>query len=828
MTRRRSINDVSTSFRLVLDERRSWRGLVSTSIALVLATAAATLVTDTVMELQAGATAFISGEGHWSRARQTIVSSLYRYTLQGDPVALAKAREALRVPLGDRAARFALERSSPDLDIAMHGLREGRNAEDDIPRLVWLLRYFSSMPYFNESIAIWRSAEPSILRLEQIADELEGHWADPDSDPVVAVVNERYRIELDAIAETLEPLEREFSAKLREGAQRLREILVVTSALFFLLIAGLTVRVYYATLGRIRDAEARFRAGFQQASVGMAKLRSDGRIVAANEELVGLCGYDENVLRRMKFDELLIEAAPDDMPLRAGFAGPVERGLRRRDGTVFWARLTVSTVNAPGSTEPMVFLIVEDISEERRLRETLAYQATHDGLTDLINRREIERRLEALLAEVHLHGACHTLCFVDLDQFKLVNDTCSHAAGDHLLRLVAATLSRHLRPQDWVGRLGGDEFAVLFATSTVEEARPLAESLNRVLAETSLLWEGRHFALTSSIGLVEMNARSPSVAWLLRAADTACYLAKDAGRNRVRIYAESDEEITRRHGEMVWANHTRTAIAEGRLRLYAQRIVPLCEPSQGLQYEVLVRLIDPFGNLCQPRMFLSAAERYSQAVAVDSCVITMTLDTLARHPKHLAELELCHVNVSGHSAASLEFRTLVGRLLDTSPVPPYKLCFELTETASIDRLSEACAFIDTVRERGCRVALDDFGSGLSSFAYLKSLPVDILKIDGIFVRDMLDDPLDLAVVRAVVSVARSLGKRTIAEWVESEEVLQRLRELGIDAAQGFAIHQPCPIEELLTAASEAPRAAADRSLPVTMPASDSLQDTSAP
>ena len=478
----------------------------------------------------------------------------------------------------------------------------------------------------------------------------------------------------------------------------------------------------------------------------------------------------------------------------------MERQIIRADGSRVWCRISVSPVSDEnGDGDPSrIFLMAEDVTESRRLSESLAYQASHDSLTGLINRREIERLLKGLLAAPDVDQRRHTLCYVDLDQFKLVNDTSSHSAGDQLLMLVASTLPEQLRPGDWIGRLGGDEFAVLLRDVPIERGRVMAQALNKALSETALLWEGRHFTLTSSMGLVEINAETPSVSWLMRAADTACYLAKEGGRNRLHVYVESDIEVARRQDEMRWVNQARAAIAEGRLRLFAQKIVALRgKPEDSLQYEILVRLEDAGGQLWQPGSFLGAVERFGLAQEVDARVVELTLNTLSAFPQHVARLNLCHINVSGQSVASASFRSKIISLLDRCSIPANKLCFELTETSSIGVGGEARAFIDAMRARGCRVALDDFGSGLSSFAYLKTLPVDILKIDGMFVRDVETNPLDMAVVNAVTSVARALGKITVAEWVESEATLERLREAGVDRAQGFVLHRPCPLEELI-------------------------------
>ncbi|SFL13433.1 PAS domain S-box-containing protein/diguanylate cyclase (GGDEF) domain-containing protein [Lysobacter sp. cf310] len=766
---------------------RIWLGFV----ALVFAAGLATAISAAVIEIQAGATAYLVGEGHWSRARLEIVYHLDRYSLRGDPRELALARKALEVPMGDREGRRALERRPVDLKAAERGFRAGRNAEADIPRLIWVYRGFSRAPFFADAVAIWREAEPHIFRLQTIADQLEAHWRQPGA----TAAGPQVRAELDRIGRILQPMERKFADTLLVGVAQVRALLLLVSGVLFVVIAALAVLAYHSSLRRIRATESRFRAAFQQASVGMAKLNSEGLVLAANEELAAMLSYSAEYLVGTRFSDHLVDAGPVGDTWMDGTA-PVERRVRRSDGSEFWGRVTPSNVQVEAGTG-RIFLIVEDVSEARDLAQILTFQASHDGLTGLINRREIEHRLDELLTQAHADGRRHTLCFLDLDQFKLINDTCSHAAGDEVLRLIANTLPGHLRPEDWIGRLGGDEFAVLLRDTPVEAATRLAGRINQVLADTCLLWEGHHFALTASIGLVEINAESPSVAWLLRAADTACYLAKDGGRNSVQVYVESDTEVTQHRREMHWVDQTRSAIAEDRLQLYAQRIASLTAGGGGLQYEILVRLRDVNGNLCNPGAFLPAAERYGQASMIDLQVLSLTLQALSRNRAHLDQLELCHVNVSGQSAASRDFCRRAEALLDAHPEVARKLCFELTETASIDRLSQAHAFIDAVHARGCLVALDDFGSGLSSFAYLKNLPVDILKIDGLFVRDIDRNDLDYAVVRAITEVARSQGKRTVAEWAETEAVLQRLREIGVDAAQGYAIHKPCPLQELI-------------------------------
>jgi diguanylate cyclase (GGDEF)-like protein len=570
---------------------------------------------------------------------------------------------------------------------------------------------------------------------------------------------------------------------------------------FSLAVVPITGRLFIIALRRARDAETRFRAAFDQATVGLVRLTPAGVVVAINRQFGQTLRRTGPSLAGMQFEKLFLDSFSFDALTSLGES--VESRMLRGDGQHFWARLT-ATAACCGE----VFVAVEDVSETRTLRDTLSRHATHDSLTDLVNRREIERRLEAVLANTQQTDVRHTLCFLDIDEFKLINDVCSHAAGDKVLRMVATALSNELDPPGWVGRLGGDEFVALFEFVPLDSGLAMATNLNRVVAETALVWGDRRFPLTASVGVVEINRDTPTVAWLLRAADTACYLAKASGRNRVRPYEESDREIARRRGEIEWASKIRNAVAESRLLLYAQRIEPLnpAQRNNGMQCEVLVRLQDESGDIVLPGAFLSAAEHFSMASIVDRKVLTNTVEFLCRQPAHLEQLELCHVNLSGQSVTSMDFRLFTVAILESRPEVATKLCFELTETASVDN-AKANEFIAAVRKLGCQIALDDFGNGLSSFAYLKNLPVDIVKIDSIFVRDIDTDVLDLAVVRSITEVCRSLGKRVVAEGVESTEVMERLRVIGVDAAQGFAIHRPSPIEELFSPVPATMRAA---------------------
>jgi diguanylate cyclase (GGDEF)-like protein/PAS domain S-box-containing protein len=440
--------------------------------------------------------------------------------------------------------------------------------------------------------------------------------------------------------------------------------------------------------------------------------------------------------------------------------------------------------------------ISTDVTVRKQAEEALSHQATHDALTGLINRAEFERRVRRVLDTAREQYDEHALCYLDLDQFKVINDTCGHMAGDELLRQLGQLLSETVRRRDTLARLGGDEFGVLMEHCTLAQARRVANKVRRAVAEFRFVWEERVFHIGVSIGLVPICETSESIANLLSAADSACYAAKDEGRNRVHVYHLDDSELARRQGEMRWVARIDHALEDQRLQLWSQPIVPVMTDSgEGEQFELLLRLVDERGETILPGVFLPAAERYGLSTKLDRWVVGAALGWLSRNPKLLERLHLCFVNLSGASLADEEFLEFVHQQLEQSQIPSQKICFEVTETATIANLSRAMTFMEALKAQGCRFALDDFGSGLSSFAYLKTLPVDYLKIDGAFVKRIVDDEVDLALVRSINDVGKVMRKGTIAEFVENEAILQKLREIGVDYAQGYGIGRPAPIEE---------------------------------
>jgi len=439
-------------------------------------------------------------------------------------------------------------------------------------------------------------------------------------------------------------------------------------------------------------------------------------------------------------------------------------------------------------------LVVQDMSRERQYAARLSNLASHDPLTGLLNRREFEQRVRATVEHREAEEGQHAVLYLDLDQFKVVNDTSGHAAGDELLRQVGALLRPRLREGDVLARLGGDEFGVLLPHCPPSPALRIAEALRKAIVDFRFAWKNRSFTIGVSIGLVNLAEGPHTLASVLSAADAACYLAKDKGRNRVQVYRPEDDEVALRRGEMEWVNRLHRALAEDRLCLYAQPMHAMHSTgTEVLHQELLVRLIDENDELIQPITFIPAAERYHLMPSIDRWVIRTAFRLLAdrRAAGDASALAGTYaINLSGASIGDDQFLDYVRESFARFRIPHRAICFEITETTAVTSLSKAAEFIGAMREPGCRFALDDFGVGVSSFTYLKQLPVDYIKIDGSFVRNMLHDPVDAAMVEAIHRIGRVMGKQTIAESVETAATLEALRSVGVDFAQGNAIAPP--------------------------------------
>ncbi|BAV34275.1 diguanylate cyclase [Sulfuricaulis limicola] len=448
-------------------------------------------------------------------------------------------------------------------------------------------------------------------------------------------------------------------------------------------------------------------------------------------------------------------------------------------------------------------LVIHDVSRAQRMAKQLAHQASHDDLTGLANRREFERILTKAVNSADPGVNEHTLCYMDLDQFKIVNDTCGHIAGDELLRQFASILRSRIRETDTVARLGGDEFGILFQHCDVDVAKRIAENLLQRVKEFRFVWKEYAFDVGVSIGLVSISSSQQSVTDIMSAADVACYAAKEAGRHRVHVFRLDDDELKQRHGEMRWVSRLNKALEEDRFRLYCQRIAPVADVNQGNpHYELLIRLLDEEGKLVPPLAFIPAAERYNLMTSIDRWVVRKAFEAFSANAGSVSGWRFS-INLSGQSLCDETFMKFVIDAFGQTGVSPEQICFEITETTAVANLTQATRFIAVLKGMGCRFSLDDFGTGLSSFGYLQTLKVDYLKIDGSFVRDMTSNPVNRAVVEAANQIGHAMGMQTIAEFVENGEILRVLGEIGVNYAQGYGVAKPAPMEEIFAAANQA-------------------------
>ncbi len=464
--------------------------------------------------------------------------------------------------------------------------------------------------------------------------------------------------------------------------------------------------------------------------------------------------------------------------------------LIRRDGNELYIESTASPIRDGKGNVTGGVLVFHDVSESRDLNRRLSYHASHDILTGLVNRREFENRVERALKSAKARETSYALLYLDLDQFKIVNDSCGHSAGDALLGQLGALLKSKIRWRDTLARLGGDEFGVLLESCSLEEAMNTAETLRMAIAEYKFVWEERNFRLGVSIGVVPITADNEDVAALLTAADSACSAAKEAGRNRIHSFQENDIDLMRRRREMQWAARINNALEDNRFELFRQTIQPLQADEDGAHYEILLRMRDENGGIISPGLFIEAAERYGITPSIDRWVIRSAFRWLVSEADERERLSLCSINLSGQSLGDEKFLPFVVDQFQMSGIDATRICFEITETAAIASYSQANRFINALKELGCMFALDDFGTGLSSFGYLKHFPVDFLKIDGSFVKEILHDPIDREMVRSINEIGHLTGKRTIAEFAENEEIITMLRGMGVDYAQGYGVSEP--------------------------------------
>jgi diguanylate cyclase (GGDEF)-like protein/PAS domain S-box-containing protein len=534
---------------------------------------------------------------------------------------------------------------------------------------------------------------------------------------------------------------------------------------------------------------------------GVITTDTDGRIELLNPVAERLTGWDAHDAIGLQLDEVfkirneitnrLIEN-PVTKCLATGKIVTLANhtNLQSKDGTLYPIEDSAAPIKDKSGEIIGVILVFHDVSGTRHMARQMAYQARHDSLTGLVNRGEFETRLVHAIETAQRENRTHALLYMDLDQFKIVNDTCGHFAGDELLRSLTVLLKQEIRDTDTLARLGGDEFGVLLENCSQDRAIVAAEKLRTVVQDFRFEWAERIFEIGISIGLVQIDKDSIQLSDILSAADVACYIAKEHGRNRVHVHHSADEEHARKKNEMRLVSEISNALEENRFIFYYQKIFTLDPDVKQIEYiELLIRMLDKEGNLIPPYTFIQAAERFHLMSKIDRWVVANAISLIQKN-NYACSDSLFAINLSGHSIAEPGFLEFLVDLIETAGIGPDCLCFEITETAAISNLKHAAQFISKLKDIGCRFALDDFGSGLSSFAYLKNLDVDYLKIDGSFVKDMLRDDTDAAMVEAINQIGHILGLKTVAEYVEDMDILERVKAIGINYAQGYGMHEP--------------------------------------
>ncbi len=556
----------------------------------------------------------------------------------------------------------------------------------------------------------------------------------------------------------------------------------------------------------LRGEQSRLLAALAAVNEGVVCTDAEGNITLMNPMAERLTGWPSEQARGLPLDAVvtLIDEA-DRTPITCQNACSVQAGSGRpltgpmllidRAGREFSVEVSASPLDVGAGRPEGVVVCLRDVTGSLRMQRQLAWQLAHDALTGLVSRQEFERRLTMALEDGRRNQGEHALLLIDLDHFKAISDNCGHLAGDELLKQVAHLLRSHIHRNDTLARLGGDQFAVLLENCPIAKAREIAEQLRETVGRFRFIWQDATYPVTASIGLTRIDPEALSAGELIHAAHSACHVAKAAGRDRVHLHSPADARAAGYERELQIVADIRAALAEDRFVLYAQAVQPLAQDGER-HYEVLVRMVNAQGHLVSPGLFIPIAERNGLMPAVDRWVIRRALEMLATANAEGRAMHL-FINLSGASLLDETLADFIREQMAMTSLDPARLCFEVTETAAVAQLATGVRFMRALQAQGCRFALDDFGSGMSSFVYLKNLPVDYLKIDGAFVRDMERDPVNQAFVETINHIGQLMGKRTIAEFVENEAILARLSQIGVDYVQGRLVGMSRPLDAVL-------------------------------
>lgn len=754
--------------------------------------------------LQTNVQAWLLAHYRWVHAQTTMIDALEIYAVNRDPHFMDRARESMQVPMAARNARIAAERDPVDMKTVRAGLREMGMNEADIDGMAWLYFNMGRWPYLRDSIAIWLKVDPDIDRLAAIGTAME---ADNKAGRLTPVRAAAYRKEIAQIRTRIDGYTWDFSNMLVSGLRTLRVVLIASTVLLLGALTLLFGVILSKVVGRIRSSEGWLRASFEQANVGMLQLDAKGAIQHANSAASRLLGLGVDECRHRRLQDFIVDGE------QARFIDQLERGisvgggvegdtymLESASGRHQIVRASISEVDADHALgrHGTRFAMIEDVTEAHAMRAELSQRARFDHLTGLLNRGELKLRIDCALRDLREGRIADlSVCLIDLDRFRHINHSAGQRVGDRILQVIAHRLHEAVGDAGEVGRLGSDQFVLVLpgmeSGQAMEFAARIAEAISRPDKELS----DSTMTPTASIGVVAVDRRHANASEVLADADTACERAKQAGRNRVRLLTRDDVAESGGRNAAECVREIRAAIAHGRLEMHAQRIVPCHPGGRSEQAELLLRMRDSEGVEFMPADFMPVAEMYGLNVDIDRQVLLLATEAIRAHRKAGGPPLLLFVNISASSVGEPEFGLFVRHLLDGEPGLAQMLCLEITETGVMANLAQATAFMDMVRQRGCRMALDDFGTGHSSLAHLRVLPVDIVKLDGSFVRDIDRDATSEVLIRSICQMSHVLGKRTVLEWVERREDAPRMCALGADYMQGFGLHLPEPLADYL-------------------------------
>ena len=755
-----------------------------------------------LMQLQNVTNAIVSAHHYWSEGQRKTTYALESYLLTGETSHLDDAAKALAGPVSVNRAREVASRDARQREEITRLMVEGGSDPRDVSGMLWVYRHMGGLPHMRDALADWAFVNPVIGDLQSSIDELQRRVQ--AGLPLSAEVRDAQLARVRENRAVLEAYAPNFTRHTIEGRRQLQKWVLVVCLGMIIVFVLLSARIMMRLASRLDSSERWSNAAFKQASVGMLRVRESGRILEANQAVARILSSTPAELVGRNVGDFFRNGEWGEFYDRARQGGATrEAEVIDAAGRPLVARCTLSELVIDARARPdarACLMLVEDVSDAHAMREELDRRARLDFLTGLLNRGELERELARML-DRHAAGQLEalTVAMIDLDRFRYINESMGLAMADRLLQLVAERLKQGLPRGARIGRLGGDQFMLLLpdmeAPQGVELSARLSESLSGVgvdLGHPGIL-------LTASIGVLGVSQQRQGVSEVVRAADAVCETAKQSGRNRVRM-AMQDGESPRHpvsHGQLAALVHD--AIESDRLFLHAQRIVPCSADAQsagGCHYEVLLRIMDAEGKLHLPGTLLAAAELYGLSATLDRWV-------LARALRHVAEIKeadpgaspMCFVNLAPSSIADPAFLEAADAMLKANPENACHLCLEITEHGAMSSLNQAIAFIEMARGHGCRIALDDFGVGHSSFAYLRMLPCDVVKIDGSFARDLGRDPANAVLIRSICEMSHLLGKQVVVEWVEPSQAAGELPALGADFMQGYALHRPVPLEQ---------------------------------